>query len=644
MKRIARKKKSIFAVGLVITLLIGAMCNYSYAETMVSMPTKLEEKCTPEVVEALNSLEEGENLKVYIFLYDVNSEEVLNRMKEQFPDAYDEYVFAKEGDVTESFRQPIESSMELKDKIEEREFVDPVNDNLIQCAIEHKREIYRELYNELNTSFLKDYFTDEDDILFYSEYSPMIIANVDRNLIESICQDERLNGIELYHDMSAYPEMLYANQTTNVTYVRDTLGNKGSGVKIGILEANYEVPNTSYSELTSANITVYSSTGNTVTNHATCVATAIVGSTRGAAPQASVYCIGTNSMGNSGFFFAPIEWLLTQGVNIINYSGAINTFLGNNMSTGTYDVVCKWIDHIAINHDVHYIQSAGNTGNTSNPMITCPGMAYNAITIGGYNTANSTNPNNYSMYGFSSYEEASSGNRPEKPNLVAPAAVSSSTSLNYGTIQVDFGTSASSAQVAGVVAQLCGQASALKTKQTAIGAILEASSYLKIQGSAGAGVRGDDFASSVAITSQIGEKEGAGKLDARAARNVVSLGNYWGLYVSSSSFPYTKNVYINSDSNSLMRVSIFWLMRNFMSTNSGSHASNYTSFTSEGYFDDLELKVYDPSGNLVGSSTASKSNYEIVQFVPHSTGYYTIEISIYGTAQNSVESLGIAVW
>ena len=81
-----------------------------------------------------------------------------------------------------------------------------------------------------------------------------------------------------------------------------------------------------------------------------------------------------------------------------------------------------------------------------------------------------------------------------------------------------------------------------------------------------------------------------------------------------------------------------------MSCSSNNHANNYTTFSSTGYFDDLDLNVYDPSGTLVASSHSGKSNFEIAQFVPLTTGLYKIEVKIYGTAQNTVESMGIALW
>jgi hypothetical protein len=55
----------------------------------------------------------------------------------------------------------------------------------------------------------------------------------------------------------------------------------------------------------------------------------------------------------------------------------------------------------------------------------------------------------------------------------------------------------------------------------------------------------------------------------------------------------------------------------------------------------LNLYVYDPNGTLVGSSTTSMGNFEIVQFIPTVSGNYRIEIT--GSSEEK-EYIGIALW
>ncbi len=151
----------------------------------------------------------------------------------------------------------------------------------------------------------------------------------------------------------------------------------------------------------------------------------------------------------------------------------------------------------------------------------------------------------------------------------------------------------------------------------------------------GTGTKGDTFSYVTRVNSQISKKEGAGLLDSRWAWGIVNANNYWSVQIANSSYPYTKTVSINASANSVTRVCIFWLKKN-----SVNHTSNSVSLTT---CSNLNLYVYGPSGNLVGSSATLLSNYEIVQFVPTVSGTYTIKIEDLGSYSGS-DYVGIAVW
>lgn len=616
-------KKTIALFMTFILLLTGNFMSSSAegaAERNEQSPSE-ETKIAPELMEKIEKYGDTDQIEAYIILYDIDYDSVMNELKASYPRQYDEYIKAKESDIAEGMRQSVQGDVDLKDSYDESKYVDPINDDLLQEAIELKRHIYERCYNAYNKAFTDKYIESKNQI-FVSEYAPMIIAKVTKQDIQVLLQDENVAYIDEFLNEEYVPSLSIANQTTKVSYVRDTCGDKGSGVKIGLIEANNAVPNTSATGLGSASITCYT-TSTTITNvHATQMAQVIVGSTNGVAPNASLYCRGIT---NTSTLYSAIEWAISRGVNVINLS------LGGDdpSNWGVYDWDAKWIDHIALQHDVHVVISAGNNGG----LISSPGMAYNGITVGGYNVNSTVTDNDDYLYSNSSYEESSTTNRAEKPNLIAPGA--SLTIENYQGVE---GTSSAAAQVTGIIAQLCGHSSGLKTKQTAMGAILAASSFMKVQGTSGSGVRGDTFASSVRINEQISEYEGAGKVNAQAARSILLSGNYWGSAVATSNLPYTKTVYISSTSNSLTRVGVFWLMRNSVS---GSHALNDATV---GTFTDLDVRVYDPNGTLVGSSLTAYSNFEIVQFVPATSGNYTIKVSKSGTNTSTLENIGIAVW
>ena len=92
--------------------------------------------------------------------------------------------------------------------------------------------------------------------------------------------------------------------------------------------------------------------------------------------------------------------------------------------------------------------------------------------------------------------------------------------------------------------------------------------------------------------------------------------------------------------NSINRVAIFWLKGNSLIGNhTGSSPVISTSTLAK-----LKLEVFDPYGNSLGSCCTNNGNFDIVQFVPSVSGYYTAKVTLVNPSYNSVEYLGIALW
>jgi len=214
-------------------------------------------------------------------------------------------------------------------------------------------------------------------------------------------------------------------------------------------------------------------------------------------------------------------------------------------------------------------------------------------------------------------------------------------SANFGNA---YGTSFAAPQVAGTIAQLCSYNSALKYKQSAMGAILMASSWKKINVPPGTTrERGSVFAQADRIdeNTQISDKEGAGILDARSARTIVSNGDFWSPVVYRESFPYSKTVTINASANTISRIAIFWLVNNRIPDSDPNHVSGSTISTNR---HNLQLCVFGPDDQLIASSLAENSNFEVVQFVPEITGVYTIVITLSSNFGGEKLYIGIAGW
>lgn len=598
--------------------------------SVVGVPSKIAEDVRVKLSEISNS----EKLSVYLYFKNT-PDTVMSTMASNYTDLYTTYITASESSVLSSNNAALTLTQNTAPDINQA--TSAAQNYKLQTAIELKRELYRSHYASINNATLSK-FCSTSDILFVSSYAPMAIVSITLKDLKQLALDTSIEHIALFEEKNITNSSLTnANLTTRASYVRDSLGHNGEGVKIGQLEQ--AVPNIRVSGLTSANIIVNTAFAgvynDTTLAHATNVAHIMVG-TDGIAPSATLYSASASTLSAN---YNAIEWLLSQGVNVINMSANFYGEYG-------YDPFSAYIDHIAIDHDVHFVVSAGNKKGLDLENYVCsPGMAYNAITVGAYNDNDTAPANNSQIYNkqrddyledYSKYGEYDSAERPCKPNLLAPGN-------NFWN---DNGTSYAAPQVTGVIAQLCGYNSTLKTKQSCMGAILAASSGRKITSEVQSGTeiitsdnfKGGSFNSYASILysgNQISNKQGAGKLDAYWAQSMVSQGNYWSISASASTTTYTKDVYITKGSTTLTRVAIYWLKRNIVDSQ-----NNVTEIA----LPDWNLTVYGPDGSVVGTSSTLYSNFEIVQFIPPRSGTYQIKITRASSSDNTQSYIGLAVW
>lgn len=422
-------------------------------------------------------------------------------MKSQYADLYATYVAAKGSEIMTA-----ENSVASLSYTERTVNTDAAK---LQTAIETKRQLYSTHYTAQNTAVLNKYFSDED-ILFVSSYTPMAIVSVTAKELKALTSDSSVTHISLFENQeltlpiaidtdsenrsATYIEEHW-NKNSRADYVRDTLGLTGAGVKIGQVELG--LPNVTDDLLTGATIITNSAFGGesweSHTYHATKVARIMVG-THGIVPDATLY---SACAGESDQFYSAINWLISQGVNVINMSTCL---AGTDVYGNQYDEFCNYVDALSLLYDVHFVASAGNYSDGQSaglaPTYTLwrPALAYNAITVGAYND-NGTVPTNDTeilakqgddyLESYSKYNELDIADDAEdevnvlnpygayKPNLVA-------TGNYFWNESIANGTSYAAPQVTGVIAQLCSYDSTLKTKQSSMGAILMASCGRKL--------------------------------------------------------------------------------------------------------------------------------------------------------------------
>jgi serine protease AprX len=482
--------------------------------------------------------------------------------------------------------------------------VEELKENNVQKFIDAKRELARAEYQVKNKKYIMKYMPKES-IVFVSDYAPYVIAKVPAKNIEKLAKNADVTAMDMFYDLPKEEETAYSIPNINADYNRDVLNLKGLDVKVGIVEMNYA--DKSNAQLSGRNITFDvpdAQAAADVGAHATKVTGIIAGNTQGIAPDATVYLAVAKTRAQD---YAKIEWLINQGVNVINYSA------GYSASAGLYTDMTKWIDHLAFQFDVMFVKSAGNGGPTTG--ITEPGMAYNGLTIGSIYDGDSASEPNWtddSFSSFSAYLETEGG---FKPDLTAPGqgiAVAGYADSN--------GTSYSAPHVTAVIAQILGYQPTLKIKPCALNALLKSGTSHKTA---------DDYGN-YTNCSDYSNKEGAGVIDAKGAYLAASANNYLQSNVNNSAFPYNKQISIGSTSKPV-RVALTWLKQNEL----------VNGAIVERDLSDLDLYVYKPDGTLADYSCSANNNTEFVEFMPTTAGNYTIVVDGY-LLENSYETVGLS--
>jgi len=386
-------------------------------------------------------------------------------------------------------------------------------------------------------------------------------------------------------------------ELTNITITKQLYNVSGYNVKIGQIEPACP----SITGITKH--TVSSGSGQDNINHADNVYTIM----HTIAPNATYYATGAPNRegGVTGTFYSNAEWLLDQGVNIVNMSaGNENPNLLN-----TYTTMARWLDHIAFNHDVHWVNAAGNSGSSG---VVSPAMAYNIITVGNVTNAGSRYMGNSSGSGASSYNNEcinTSIGKAFKPDLMAP-----------GCYYTDSGTSYSAPMITGTIALMGNKWPGTLTKQHLVKSVL---------------TTGTKSTPNCYISMETGYREyGAGILNARSAFYAINNSKYVELGTLNSTSTYTEHYFTVASTVSPVRVGLTYSNR-IVIPDSFSHESEEN--LSEYRIADIIIIIYTPSGQQVTIDAQPYINVKIVEFDPavYGTGTYRIRVQ----AQPSSDSL-----
>lgn len=329
--------------------------------------------------------------------------------------------------------------------------------------------------------------------------------------------------------------------------------------------------------------------GSSVASHATAVA-GIIASNHvphtGAAPGLQQLY----NYGGSGDVVAPQAWAwgMSQGISFGNCSWW-------NGQKGQIQFLDRYFDYIIRNFAVLLFKSSGNQGG-GDGKVTTPGCGYNMVASGNASDQNNHDWSDDAMSSSSSWVNPIEGH--DKPEVTACGSSITTTTTGSPWIgAAGSGTSFASPVTCGIAALLAQENPLLQAKPEAVRALLMAGAFHNVEGAA-----------------VLSDRDGCGHVDAAASHAALVGGQLYTTTLTPASFAGGDHTFsIPLVANDETRLCAAWF----------SHAD--ASYTTDVLQMDLDLTVW--FGSTLLASSASQSNpFEIVQFVPPSTGIYTVRL------------------
>lgn len=512
-----------------------------------------------------------------------------------------------------------------------------------QIYIEEKRTIYAEEYSEANQKKFNDIFPAkrwklfsqveqmQPTVIYSCIYAPAIKLKLNKSQILTAAQNSQVEMVyddDVHFENAILPEdsiqpmnsSIISSASawqgaTNAALVRDSYGLSGSGVRIGQIETSaLDLDRQEFKQYSAPFLTHWLS-GTIVADpnavsrpdgaaHAARVASIMIGEeangVKGIARGASLYTSSTNRKDGSGYQ-GGYEWLLSKGVNIINMSASL---WYDGIAASSYSGVSRWLDHIAIQHDVTLVVASSNDSLANT--VKQSGMSYNAITVGALDDKATANRNDDERASFSSY---ANGSIVSKPDICAPGD-NLNMAIPGNSYNERSGTSYATPQVTAIIAQMLQMRPEIKAKQAVIKSIVLAGvSSWKGMTSTPAGTN----------TRAMNPQTGAGEVDSKAMRYIAQAQRYVGTTLTSGVNTYTRTFNVPA-SDTLSRVALTWLRNARVSDHMKEPGTNAGCAK-------LKLEVTAPGGQVYTSYVA-KENCQLVSFTPPKSGTYTVKVTV----------------
>lgn len=429
---------------------------------------------------------------------------------------------------------------------------------------------------------------DEEDIIYQSQYSPMLLLDVDKNKINQIADSDSVETVDVFVNCDASIDYIedsdesistnatsdstaYNSEAKNMSAHKSAIGGvsyptqslNGDGIVIGQIECGLPavknvLPNLSsdlYDSSLEGNVTALNTAADArfvsrvkllgydslkdVIEHANRVAHVLTS----ANSMTSKSSVVSTYVGNMDDEIIAIEKFLSEDIRLINMS------MGSmyKIKERKYENIEKWFDYMVAENDMIIVNCAGNVKSDYESIVWSPAEAYNVITVGAIND-NMTPYNSsddylesYSLYNTSSELCA-------KPDVVAPG------NYYYSDLYKNAysGTSFATPMTTSTIALMLQKNTTLRKYPAAVKAILLASCNRKVANS---------YNGSLPLSSGISQKQGAGVINVSYALQIVQNGTYLSNLISvgnTTSAPVNEHIELKKSSGSNLTVGLTW--------------------------------------------------------------------------------------
>ncbi len=457
-------------------VLVFVICTSCFSISAFAIDTRTENKMDSMLIDILNEASDDEIIPVSIWFEDIDKTE----LAESTIESLDTLIDSEQ--LPLGVKNSINQSTAIVDVSKSEAELTIVE---IQSIVEAERNNAKEIYLEYNTEQFETISENLENfyLIYNCKFAPNIVIETYKsnvyllndytNITNLFYYDEDILDLDTSYD--DYSVSGSSSVQINPAHCFDSIDFNssltGNNIKIGMIEEG--TPNDECISLSDVTHDITYAPGLTDSNHkdhSSNVASLMVGKCEdtgheftGMVPDAKLYSTSVNVTGG---WKAGIEWLIDNGVNVINISHS----MVKERYTSSNDV-SKWIDHVAYQHSVTVVAAAGYFTSLGKYNVSPLAFANNIIVVGAVYLDCDANGN----YIFSDFSNSASSEEGKYfPHVVAPANPGYIPGCNAPAGAGDVGNSYSAPMVVGAVVQLIDAQPSLATNPTLIKSLIMA--------------------------------------------------------------------------------------------------------------------------------------------------------------------------